>query len=259
MKRPALPRAALLLAALLPLTAAADMIGTYQMTDDDGGHKNTMTIQYKDDQHIRMETGQGNYVLITGARVYAVSNHKGKITAVDLDTMPKFTPPKTAEPASKGKGSMVKTGRTEVIAGIKGDVYEITSEDGEKMEAVMSSDKRAGALTRAFVAFAKRMSQTMGNDTASSMEFALARAGKGYGAILRANNNFVLQSLKEASLPASNYQLPPGVTPTAMPKFPSGMGPGGQAGAPGQMQMDPATIQKMKEAMQRMKQQQGAQ
>lgn len=239
--------AALVLA--MPLPALADVIGTYLITH--GDRTQSMTLTYKDDQHIRMDTGQGNYLLITGDKVYAVANAQGKVQAVDLASMPKFLLPK-GKAADEGNVAIRKTGRSETIAGIKGDVYEIVV-DGETSEAVLSTDRRAAPLSKAFLAMAKRMGDVLGGDTADAIEAATREAQKyGYGALLRANRQMVLQAVADSPLPVSYYQLPPGVTPTEIPAF-----GGGQGGARPMPQMDPATMKKMQEAMQKMMQQQG--
>lgn len=239
------------LATVAPFAASADVTGTY-LLGDGKDPKQTITIHYKDDQHIRMDSGQqGSYLLIVGKKVYAVSNHNGKITAIDMDSMPKFTPP-AVEKKPAGKGSFVKTGRSETVAGIKGEVYLADDGAGKKMEVVLASDARAAALSRAFMALAARMGQSLGRETATGIEAALREAKQhGYGALLRSGNHMTLQSLRNATLPAATWQLPPGVTPTAIPGF------AGQPGAAGGKppQLDPAAMQKLQEAMKKMQQQ----
>lgn len=223
--------------AAAPLAALADTVGTYLTSD--GQHQQTMTISYKNDQAIRMDVGQGTYMLVTGPKVYTVTNQGGQLTVIDMDSMPKLKGA-VAKDINPANSKVTKTGRTETIAGIKGDVYEITYEN-QKHEAVMSADKRAQALNKAFVAIAKRMGETLGADTAAQINLALEQAKK-YGnlGLLRSDRNFVLQSVGDKSLPASHYELPKGAAPMQIPKMP---------------QFDPAQMQQMQQQMLQMQQQ----
>lgn len=220
--------------------ALADTVGTY--TTGDAQHPQDMTISYKDDQHIRMDVGQGNYLLVTGSKAYMVSGAGGRTTVIDMDTMPKFAMPAT-KPVNTANFKITKTSRTETIAGLRGDVYEVTY-DNQKHESVLSPDKRALGLNKAFLALAKRMGQSLGADTAAQIELATREAQKhGYGGLLRSDRNMVLKSVAEKAMPASHYQLPAGATPMQIPKMP---------------QVDPAAMQQMQQQMQQMmKQQQG--
>ncbi|MFZ5723552.1 MAG: hypothetical protein ACOY33_07805 [Pseudomonadota bacterium] len=241
MKRLAL--AALVLA--VPAVSPADTVGTYAIKSDKGSR--ALTVSYKNEQAVRMDVGDDAYMLVSGDKVYMVSIRNGKTTAVDMSTLPKFGP--TPKPESKpSEGRMTKTGRTETIAGVPGDVYEVITAEGRKHELVVSTDKRVQGIGKGFMALGKRMNQSSGGDP--SIDTALRAALKqGGGAMLRTDQSMVLQSVAEKSLPASHYQLPAGVTPQQMPSF--GGGPGGQ----GMPQMDPAAMKKMQEAMQKMMQQ----
>lgn len=242
MKRLAL--AALL--ASLSATALADTVGTYLLASE--GKSQTMTVSYKNDQSIRMDVGQGTYMLVSGAKVYMVTSQGGQTTVVDMDTLPKFAVPQGKATEAQGKAKVTKTGRTETIAGVKGDVWEIVA-DGQKHEAVISTDKRVQGLNKAFNALARRMGQALGGDSARQIELALAEAQKhGTGGLLRSDRNMVLQSVSERSLPSSHYQLPAGAKPMTMPAMPD------MSKMPG---MDPAAMKQMQQQMQQMMKQQG--
>lgn len=221
MKRPVF--AALL--ALLPAAALADTVGTYLASGD--GESQQLTISYKDERNIRMEVGKGSYVLITGDKAYTVHVQGSETTVVDLDTLPKLGalppghPPKTgSKPAREPK--ITKTGRTETIAGIKGDVYEVVDEDGKRYEVVLSTDKRVQVLNRAMAAVGKRMAQSLGAGVAEEIDRGMKQAEKlGYGGVLRAGNEFRLQSLQEKAQPAGHYALPRGAAPMKMPAMPA--------------------------------------
>ncbi len=210
--------------------AFADTVGVYQLNGKNAKETRTMSVSYKNDQTIRMDISTGQYMLVNGSKIYMVSTHNGKVTAMDMDNMPKFNVPTDAKPHEKSGGKVTKTGRTETIAGVTGDVWEITTEKGEKHEMVVSSDRRVQGLSKAFAALAAKMGQSMGDDIARQLDAARKQAS---GGLLRADKRMVLQSVAEKSQPASFYQLPAGAQTMQMPK------------------MDPAMMQKMQEMMQR--------
>lgn len=234
------------LLAALPLSAQADTVATYLMQGDKNARQ--MTVSYKNEQSVRMDVGEGNYMLVSGSKVYMVSNRNGEITAVDMDSMPKFgAMPKTESKPTDAK--VTKTGRTETIAGVPGEVWEMVDAEGKKHEMVVSTDKRVQGIGKAFLAFAKRMNQAIGGHASLNDALREAQRQGGGGAMLRADQAMVLQSVTDKSLPAGHYQLPAGAQVQQIPKMPAG------GGMP---QMDPATMKKMQEAMQKaMQQQQG--
>lgn len=221
-------------ATMIVPAAFADTVGSYLIGKND--KKQTLTISYRNDNAIRMDMGHGAWTLVTGAKVYMVTEREGKVTVIDMASMPKFAMPEQKKTGA-GKATVNKTGRTETIAGIKGDVIEITiAAEGkatpQKHEAVISTDKRVLGLSKAFIALGKRMGQAMGGDTSAQVEQALRDSGKlGTGALLRSDQTMVLQSVAEQALPASHYQLPAGATPMQMPV------------------MNPAAMKAMQEAM----------
>lgn len=229
--------------AATPALALADIVGTYLAGE--GAKKQPMTISYKDDQHIRMDMGQGSYMLVAGAKAYMVTVDRGETTVIDLDSMPKFNMPGMPAPATDKTASdvnVVKTGRRETVAGIAGDVYEITA-GGKKHEAVLSTDKRALGLANAFMAMSSRLAQSLGAQSAQQIELATREARKhGYGGVLRSDQSFVLKEVADKSLPASHYALPQGSAPMEMPGMPAGF--------------DPAAMEQMQQQMQKMMKQQ---
>lgn len=227
--------------AAAPVAALADIVGTYVATE--GKERQTMTLSYKDDRHIRMDIGAQAYMLVSGEKAYLVTRDGGETVVMDLDTMPKMAMPGQKPDAKEDKTSIRKTGKKETVAGITGEVYEILS-GGERHEVVLSTDKRAQALNKAFMALGKRMAQGLGAGMSAQLDLAAREAQKhGYGGLLRADQSFVLQSLEEKSKPAGFYELPKGSKPVEMPPMPA---------------FDPAMMQQMQQQMQQMmKQQQG--
>lgn len=231
------------LLAWLPLSADADTVATYVAKSKDNSR--ALTFSYRNDQAVRIDVGDGAYMLVSGAKAYMVSTRNGETSVIDLQhNLPQLSPP--AKPKSKpGTGKVMKTGRTETIAGISGEVWELIDSEGRKHDMVVSNDKRVRALGKALATFAKRMGQAAGADM--SMDTAVREAQMQGGIMLRFDQTMVLQSLDDRSLPANHYQLPANAKVQQMPKMPVGNMP----------QMDPEMMKKMQEAMQKAMQQQG--
>lgn len=195
---------------------AKDIVGTWKTAEN-----RPLTISYRDDDHMRMETGQDGYMLVRGDKVYAVNRKGGKWQAVDMDEM-------TGMMKMFGQGAVhaaaireetvrfEPTGRSETIAGYKGNEYRVTYVDGSgqshEQEVVLSDHPDVKELSDAWVGLASRMAQMIGKQTAEELERAtrLVRE-KGYGGILRSGDDMILQSLERVSRKASYYELPSNV------------------------------------------------
>ena len=207
-------------AIFLPAAGAdADLVGTYE--SGGGRDKHTMTIYYRDDQNLRIEMQEGAYMLVTGPNVYMVQNRGGRTSATDMDQMGAMMQKSgiggaQAAPADHGDVTFNKTGRTETVAGYKGEVFEVIS-NGEKIEYVGSNDKDIVALNRAFLVMGKRMSRSFGRDTAGMDAAVRAAEAEGMGGMLRAGDDMRLTSVTKKDVDAGFYKLPPNTVIEAVP------------------------------------------
>lgn len=216
-------------------TGWADIVGTWKTEDNQA-----LKLSYRDDNHIRMDTGPDSYILVSGSKAYLLSRERGTWQASDLDQMVAMMQ------QMFGKGDLdpqalveVKprfepTGRTESIAGFKGEVYKVTyvDPDGkeERTEVVLSKDPDVKRLNQGWSSLASRLAQMLGKDTAEALEQATkASMEQGLGGMLRTGNEMVLQSLEKPSLSASHYELPPGVEMVGIGE--TGAGAARQAGS----------------------------
>ena len=115
-------RSILVVLALLATTGTgwADIVGTWKT-----GNGETLTVSYRDKNHIRMDAGAEGYMLVSGDKVYLVSQSDGKWMAMDMDEMAGMMklfgqkPPHTTG-ESAGETRFEPTGRKETIAGYEG-------------------------------------------------------------------------------------------------------------------------------------------
>jgi hypothetical protein len=217
-------------------TAWADVVGTWKT-----GQNQTLKVSYRDKDNIRMDAGAEGYMLVTGDKVYMVSQRDGKWTAMDMDEMGQMMKlfghqAQAATGKSAGKTSFKPTGRKETVAGYKGEVYRVihTDSSGKKheQEVVLSNHPDVKELNQSWVVLASRMAQIMGKDAAAELKQATEAAREqGVGGMIRAGDDMVLQSLEKKSLKASHYKLPKGVEMAQMPNMGGGAAP--QAGGQG--------------------------
>ncbi len=191
---------------------AKDISGTFK-TDN----KHSFTIDYKDEEHMKMWSGPDNYVLVSGPKTYAVNRVQGKWKAYDMDEMAAITKKYGKGPdPDKIKGGKLHfeyAGREETIATYTGKVYWVTYTDAsgksEKEEMVLSDHPDVRKLHEAWISLATRMAKMFDEDTEEAMEQVSRMADeKGYGGILRAGDDMILESLDKITRKASYYQLP---------------------------------------------------
>lgn len=203
----------LILLACPALAHAGDIVATYQYQDG-----NTVVMSTRDAAHVRMDTGPDHYMLLKDNKVYAVTKSDGQWQYMDMDRM-------------TGAGSMfgqsaatdienmdvryTKTARREKIAGYTGTVYEAEVSDKGKLvrrdEVVMSTHSDIKRANQGWMALARRMSRSMGQESAQALKAVCDDAvAKGYGGVLRYGDEMRLIALKKASLDASSYELPSG-------------------------------------------------
>lgn len=182
-----------------------------------------VTIEYRDDNHVRMNAANGSYLIITGGQGY-VAAQQGNTWAVfafrDMATM--------ISQLGAGLGAIEfggdefsildmnettevnRTSRRETVAGIPGDVYQFTTTDSsgyrDVSELVMSNHPDALDAYRGLMRISTMMGELVGIqgfDTLMDDRYGLADQ-----AVLRADGEWVLSSLSRANIPDSSFVLP---------------------------------------------------
>lgn len=205
---------------LFSFPAMADITASYQVNG-----KQNMQVSYKDDNHLRLNMGAESYALYVEGKVYMVTKAGGSWMATDLaqlkqmmSNMP-FGQKSQPAPASEKDYKMVKTGRTETVAGYEGNVYEFTDlRNNEKYEAVLSEHDDIASLYKGLM----KISREIANSAGMGSQIPEMPAVK--GGLLRQGKNLRLTSVDKADKGLAYYQLPAGVQmqtfsmPEGMPK-----------------------------------------
>ncbi len=200
----------------------ADISGVWNIRQ--GGMK--MRIDYRDDQHMRMEMAPGTYLLIRKDKTYAVTNG----TVLDLSAMgqqfeamglnnmmQQQMQGRADKPLAKPEEVLTKTKKTETIAGIKGQVYKLSFEDPKtgkvvNEEIVLSKDSKLVKLQQAMAKMAQSNMNRMGMAPSPTLNDSMQPyLDKGL-ALLRYGDEMTLVSLTETKLEDSRFELPEGET-----------------------------------------------
>lgn len=211
--------------ALLPLWSWAQISGVYEIADGQ-----SIKLSYKDDQNMRMEVQQGQFMLVQDDKVYMVHQQGGQWTAVDMSKMGEMmkrmgqqAPQHGAGDVSGGEAEFNDTGRTETIAGYEGKVYEVVSPDGERNEVVLSKHDDIVELSRAWVRISGKMVQNMGMMDKAGLEDAISESEVNeMGGMLRVGDDMRLKSVSTEDKGDDHFELPEGTRIQDM----SGMMPG---------------------------------
>lgn len=209
------------------------------------GAQEQITIEYRDDNHVRMSAPGGGYLIITGGEGYIAMQDGNNWTVFAFRDMAAMISRLGAGMSAMGFGgdeiSIVdfdatteirNTGRRETVAGISGEVYEVSTTNSsngnrEVTELVLSNHADALSAYQGFM----RITTMMGEMAGIQGLDALMDESYGLGgqAVLRADNDWIMSSVTRGNIPDSNFVLP--AEPTPMPNIPGfGGGQGGGAG-----------------------------
>lgn len=190
--------AALSMACSLALAA-----GSATIANDDGS---TVQIEYDGDR-VRLELPEGDgYMVVRDGRMYSVSGD----TVFDVSSVfEMFADQISLDPADEVEvlHELRPTGRTETIAGVRGEVYivDYTDENGQRAEeeVVLSSDRRAVELREAFETMARAVASA--TDQAPQKELTEAFGDRG---VLRFGDSMKVSSLSDRRPAAARFDLP---------------------------------------------------
>ncbi len=207
-RRNALYPTLLLALGLAAVPASADIA---EVVDSEG---NTMTFEYQGDQ-LRIDMNQENsYMLVRGEQVYAVTDNDGEVMVIDVkQTLSMFGNMAQAaipDMAAVNVESLDATGRRETVAGIQGEVYNLTFTDHEgnrqQAELVLSSDRRAMGFRDAVHRMASTMSSMLAQQgTHDRLQSQLAAQNLG---VLRYGEDMRVTSISETQVADARFVLP---------------------------------------------------
>ncbi len=202
---------------LVAQTAWADLKVTWSALKNDVD----FTIEYRDSNNIRMGIQQGMYVLMQGDNLYAVNEdrildvhafaHKlqeMKLTEFFANRMHERS--KRIPPAS----GLKPLNQTETVAGIHGEVFEVTrppakkGEKTENYEIVLTQDQRLVDLKLAMQQWTKANSERLRQEGFSQMREAMQDLIPPQMAIIRYGDKFQISEIADTPLEDSRFELP---------------------------------------------------
>ena len=202
---------------------AKDIVATWKYADG-----STITLSARDDQHIRLDTANDRYTLLTGGKTYAVQKTDEGWQATDMEKMAgmmggMFGGGQKKINVDDGKTTYKYTGRTETIAGYKGKIYRVEVKDGSGKlvssdELVLSKSKDIRRVNMAMVRISSKLLGGAIPGLAKSTDEAQKQADQ-YGSVLRYGEDMELVAVKKLSLKSSHFELPEG-TPQREVKAP---------------------------------------
>jgi len=205
------------------------------------GESYTMVIEYLDDHTLRMnfpnQQQEVGYMLIRDNKVYSVANFNNVPMVMDLGAMSAMAAGMGNEDSNQDQAAgplqykileIKDTGRTETVAGIKGQVYQIRANDGKNIqseEIVFSSAPEVVAYSDAWRAAGETIQKAMGQqlDAGDDLNHYMKKHKLG---LLRYGKEFKVVSMDLNKPAADRFKLP--AAPMSMPDFGSIFG-GAQA------------------------------
>lgn len=195
-----------LAAALLPLAAMAAGTATLE------GDGDTMEVMWQDTDNARFgQADDDDYMLMQSGKVYLVMHEGGAPQVLDIGDMAQmfmaFLDEDTLNELMPETVDNIKaTGKSETIAGIKGDVYEISYTTGsgetETREAVLTGNKTVTELTDVALHTFRTLT---GTPELGRFVDDLPKDRRG---ILRLDDSHILASISDRKPDDSLFELP---------------------------------------------------
>ena len=168
-----------------------------------------MSFEFGDDI-ARMNAGEENYFVLSEEGQYMVSRTEEGWQVMEIGSMTKALVSFAGQyaeqmPGASESGELEPTGRTERVAGIKGEVYRYYDEDEKKeVEVVLTKNRDVVEVTRAMMA---ALASLLGDDDLRAQS---KRAYKGKGLLLSRSEDseFRLASVSDKAVPKSRFELP---------------------------------------------------
>lgn len=216
--------AALLLTLSFTNTCLAGLIGSWELP-----HRSlTTTIEYKDDNNIRISIGKDMYMLFKDGESYMITGQ----SVVDADAFREeikdwaiadFLAERMKKRSARVKTqTLSETDRTETIFGITGKVFVATMhETGTKepitREIVLTQDDRLVRLKKIMDHFADNQMSKVSRPEFTAMHEIMQNTFDSDSAILRYGDRFILSSVEEKEIDAKRFQLPENIEIKVMP------------------------------------------
>lgn len=201
------------LSTLLVWAAPGAIAGAADIRSSEGG---AMKFEYsgRDKLRINMDT-DNNYMIMRDDEVFVVTDADGQMMVISMNQamsmfagMAAGATPKTVE----GKLlSMKPAGRSETVAGIKGEVYLVRfiDEKGQERSAdmVLSKDPRAVELQQAMTGMISSMARAAGKSAEGAAEMQKKLTAMNMG-ILRYGEDMWVSNISDRKIDSARFELP---------------------------------------------------
>jgi len=197
-----------LVAVSLSLPASASSV-TYEMETESGSGYTKMSFEFGDDI-TRWNAGEDNYFLVSEDEQYIVSRTEEGWQVIEIGSMTKALISFASGYAEQMTGSaeageLEPTGRTERVAGIKGEVYRYyDEEDKTEVEVVLTKNRDVVEANRAMM---ETLAALFGEDEVRAQSEE-AFWGKGLLLSRSEDSEFRLASVSGKAVPKSRFELP---------------------------------------------------
>lgn len=204
------------LSALALLGADAALAGSATVESADGER---VVFEYADGDKLRMNTSsEDTWIVVRDNTLYSVVYDNGEPMVVNASTMMKGfadMAKMTEQAAPSGTtGELVSiraTGRSETVAGISGEVHEITTrEEGREVtrDVVLSSDERALEFRDALYTMVRATTASMDEEVVKNSSDFHDRLGDMNVGILRYGTDMRVAAIDGDTVAASRFELP---------------------------------------------------
>ena len=197
-----------LAAVSLSLPAAASSV-TYEIESESDNGETAMSFEFRNDM-ARMSFGEDNYFLVSEDDQYLVSRTEEGWQVLEIGSMTKALISFASQYAEQMTGAteaveLEPTGRTERVAGIKGEVYRYYDEEEKtEVEVVLTTNRDVVEANRAMM---ETFASLFGEDDLRAQSDQVFW-GKGLLLSRSEDSEFRLASVSDKAVPKSRFELP---------------------------------------------------
>ena len=197
-----------LAAVSLSLPASASSV-TYEIETESESGETAMSFEFRNDM-ARMNFSEDNYFIVSEDVQYMVSRTEDGWQVLEIGSMTKALVSFASQYAEQMTGAtqageLEPTGRTERVAGIKGEVYRYYDEEEKtEVEVVLTKDRDVVEATRAMM---ETFASLFGEEAARAQS-EQAFWGKGLLLSRSEDSEFRLASVSDKAVPKSRFELP---------------------------------------------------
>jgi hypothetical protein len=218
----------ILILLILPTWALADLKVVWMLPKKDV----QFIVEYRDLNTMRMGIDNGMYLLILGEDLYAINEKRTlDVHAFGEQLQDMWLTEFFANRMQQRSGrvpppsSLRPLNREETVAGVKGEVYEVTrptdknSTKSETYEIVLTEDPRLVELKLAMKQWMQQNSERLQKEGFIKMQKAMQSLIPERQAIIRYSDRFTISEITDNPIAEDRFQLPPGNEIRTSPTF----------------------------------------